>query len=326
MAGFSADTFEEAWIDWQKASFQRIYTILEKTGVRMPSCSGFKYRKQIGEYCIGNGGYEHLHFHAFKPTKVEFVPIDSIILERKPDKAAQRRWQNGGSQRSTHVYRYSTGEDRQKVKSSSNMQGIEVTQSVSVGGEGYGVSVESETSIAVKAEFQQGYEQSKSESRSEEDETQITVPSGRIVEIYTKKFVTKTKEIEDKYIHCDLGFTFHCHKSRNPRDGKFSKSEDWKRTGSSARRFCVFNSFNDFKMFLSGKNPRYPKQTKNYLRDSKIVSKNFQWLLDNAKFVVKEENIFNNGSYGDVTITEYAINETPSRAEREHMRRKFNSG
>lgn len=71
-----------------------------------------------------NGGYEYVIQEPFKPLKVSFQPISSVVLEGKPDKVTQRKCQNGGSKTAIYTYMYNTDEDRQKVKSNRNMQGL----------------------------------------------------------------------------------------------------------------------------------------------------------------------------------------------------------
>lgn len=305
MAGYTEETFEGAWYKWQRDAFQHLYTIFEEIGVRgLPPRDKFRYVTLKGQPAWHDGGYHHLHFDPFLPLHVKLTPIETVTLDRKPEKAAERVFINKGSEPAEHNYTYTRGEERTKTQSTRNMQGLELTQEFSVGGEGYGVKVESKTSLSVKAEFEQGYERGRSESQSEEDSATITVPPGKRVDVHTEKWSSRVKEIEQKEVHGDLGFRLHAHSDRNPSSNILYHSPDYKKTGKYARRLCRFKSFSDLEAFLEGRNPRYSTQRDNLLKRNKRIRDNFHWLKANCVFTVKEETIFNDASYGDFVIEE----------------------
>ena len=299
---FTGETYQEALYDFQKAFTQRVNTILKHMGFDgLPPQSAIKQQKrdQWGD------GYFHVNFQALTPIEVRYEPQHTVTLERKPGEAAERVYTNKTSVDQNHVYEHQRDHVTRKLRGTTNMQGLEISNKLTVGtGEGASVKVENETTVTVSASFEQSTESEKTDSTSEKDTTSITVVPNTKVRVTQARWDSKMEQTDKVFLQCDVAFEIHAHRKRVP-DGVYP-NEDYKKTGSDARRVIVAKSLSDFRSILRGINSRYPKLRKDFLKNG-VIADNLNWITKNASFVKIEESTFENASYGEVVEEETAV-------------------
>lgn len=296
--GFDAPTYEEALYNFHMDYTSKIRDLLY--------CLGFDFdKKDIDQLSDNVFGYNYFHvdFREIIPVVVKYRPISQVILNRTPDKAAERVYTNRGSKVSTHTYTHAKAEERRILNGSRNLQGLEISNKFTIGtGEASSVKVENETTISVKAEFEQVHESENTTSSQETDQTEIKVPPGKRVRVTQAKWNAKIEEVDEAYVEFDFGFNLNVKRQWIPHRLDLG-GDDYKRRGKYARRIMSVRSLSDLNAILKGISARFPHQKNNLLANKKVANI-MRYLNNNAHFVKTEKSTFDDASYGEVEINE----------------------
>ena len=297
MIGFAADTYQEAVYEFQKTFTNKLRDVLVHIGWKsLPESDKIK---QINRNVWGNG-YFHIDFKGLVPYKADYKAIESVTLDRTPDKAAERIYTNRSSTPTTHTYEHQKDVTTRTLSSTTNMQGLEVSNKFTIGtGESAAVKVENETEIKVSASFEQHKEEETATTDSETDTTEIVVPGHTRIRVTQAKWKSKIKQTDEVHILCQPAFEVHSHAKCIP--SSVYPNKNYKKRGKHARRALAFSDLTDFKMFLKGICPDHKNARTNYL-DNEKVAETYEWMESNTAFRKIEETMFLNASFGEVVV------------------------
>ena len=298
---YTATTFEEALQRFQKDFAYRLHTVLVRSGWELPPQNKIKLMgTENGENKWGDG-YFHVNFKPLAPTSVIYVPISTVVTERKPAQAAERIYRNSSDDTSHHIYTHQKDSSKRRLSGTTNMQGLEIKNKFTVGtGEGASVKVENETEISVKAEFSQTQERETTDTDTEVDTTEVDVSPNRAKRVWQAKWDSKFKEVDEKHMVCDVGFDLHAH--RNNVGHGIHPNPGFKKTGAGARRAFSVATVSELRSIFLGISPHFRNMRKDWIAADKVIAENINWLMKLGVFMKIEESIFEQGSYGEVQI------------------------
>ena len=298
---YTATTFEEALQRFQKDFAYHLYSVLVRSGWELPPQNKIKLMgTENGENRWGDG-YFHINFKPLVPKSVSYIPISTVVTERKPAQAAERIYRNSSDEPSHHVYTHQQDSSKRRLSGTTNMQGLEISNALTVGtGEGASVKVENTTTLTVKAEFSQTQERETTDTDTEVDTTEVDVSAGRSKRVFQAKWESKFKETSEKHMICAVAFDLHAHRN-NIAHGIYPNPA-YKKTGSGARRAFSITSVTELRSMYLGISPHHKNMTKNWISKDRVISQNIDWLMNSAVFMKIEETIFEQGSYGEVRI------------------------
>ena len=300
---YTATTFEEALQGFQKDFTYHLHSVLVRSGWKLPAQNQIKLMgTENGENRWGDG-YFHINFKPLAPVSVNYTPISTVIITRKPAQAAERIYRNGSSdpEPTHHTYTHQKDSSKRRLSGTNNMQGLEISNKLTVGtGEAASVKVENETQLTVKAEFQQTEERETTDTTTEIDVTEVYVGPKHAKRVYQEKWESKFKETDEKHMVCDVGFDIHAHRKTIGKG--IYPNPGFRKTGSDARRALQLNSVSELRNVYLGISPHHKNMTKNWISADRVISDNIDWLMSSAVFMKIEETIFEQGSYGEVQI------------------------
>ena len=94
---YTATTFEEALQRFQKDFAYHLYSVLVRSGWELPPQNKIKLMgTENGENRWGDG-YFHINFKPLVPKSVSYIPISTVVTERKPAQAAERIYRNSSN-------------------------------------------------------------------------------------------------------------------------------------------------------------------------------------------------------------------------------------
>lgn len=299
MVGFTGETYQEALHDWQKAFTLRLRTLLLEMGWKwLPDEDRIKQlRKDVWGY-----RYFHIDFKGLVPYRIDYKTIESVSLDRKPDKAAERIYSNRMDTETTHIYEHEKDVTTRRLSSTTNMQGLEISNKFTIGtGEQARIKVENETEIKVTATFEQHRESETAVSDSETDTTEIVVPPNTRVRVVQAKWKSRLKQTDEAHLLCHPAFEVHSHRKWIPKG--IYPNRHYKKRGKHARRALAFSDLADFRVCLKGISADHPRMRTNYLKNKKIADI-LDWMEAHTAFRKIEESVFENASFGEVVIDE----------------------
>ena len=304
---YTAESFEEALQEFQKEFAYRIHTILVRSGWNLPPQSNIALMgTKDGENRWGEG-YFHIDFKPLIPIQVNYFPVSSVILDRTPGRAAERIYRNFSYEDpSSHGYVHQKDSALRKLSGIRNMQGLEISNQTTVGtGEAASVKLENSTTLTVKAEFEQASERETTETESEIDTTDIDVGIRKAKRVFQARWESRIKEISEKHMVCDVAFDVYAHRKRIG-DGIYP-NPGYRKTGADARKALSITSTADVRNIFKGISAPYKNMRKDWIASDKVISDNINWITKNATFVKVEESIFEQSSYGEVQISDIAL-------------------
>lgn len=300
---YTATTFEEALQKFQHGFACHLHTVLVRSGWELPAQNQIKLMGTENGENIWGSGYFHINFKPLVPISVSYTPISTVILNRTPAQAAERIYRNSSDdpEPNNHTYTHQKDSSRRRLSGTTNMQGLEVENELTVGtGEHASVKVENKTKISVKAEFSQTQERETTDTDTEVDTTEVFVLPRHAKRVWQAKWESKFKETSEKNMVCDIGFDLHAHKS-NIAHGIYP-NPDYRKTGASARRALSVTSVSQLRNIYLGISPHHKNMKKNWISADKVISENIKWLMESGVFTKIEESVFEQGSYGEVEV------------------------
>lgn len=193
--------------------------------------------------------------------------------------------------------------------------GVELEQhwetKATAGGEAYGGSVEASVGGSIKVTTNFGWEKSvskeKMQGQSDETEIPLFIPKQKTVKVF-RKHIDQDMLIKTQLIGILRPAFFVVDYKRHL--GRFYKSHDitgWGKTRS--RIIWRMRGLDDLYNFCIGTNIRYPRQTENLLKKSKIVKEAYDFFddADNRSIVQNDERLMRDASATQIFVKEVGL-------------------
>ena len=190
--------------------------------------------------------------------------------------------------------------------------GLELEQhweaKASVGGDVWGGKVEASTGGSIKVTSNFGWQTNVSKEKMEgtSEQTQIPIPiaAGKSVKVFRKQ-IKQDMLIKTQLVGVLRPAFFVVDYKKGL--GKLWDNKDiqkWR--GTKSRIVMVMHDVDDLYNFLTGNNPRYPKQSENLIKTSKSVKEAYDFFddKDNRSFVQNDERLMRDASATQIFLKE----------------------